>query len=201
MPFGVLADALDDYVHGLDPQRLEVLTAAVRTELAHVFPSLTPSAADPETALPERALSQPPRGPRTPRASRENAAACPSTRRRPLGRSGFRRARPSALLHRPPAALSCSPSRCVPTLPPSRLSIALARAERSGTLARATLNALTRDEARELLGDSANGAGAELYEESGGNPFYLEQLARSLERSVRTRSSCAPRCRACRGAC
>ena len=43
------------------------------------------------------------------------------------------------------------------------------------------LGALSRRESRELLGgDMADGdRGALLYEESGGNPFYLEQLARA----------------------
>src|SRR5262249_41554534 len=41
------------------------------------------------------------------------------------------------------------------------------------------LSALTHDQARELLGESADA----VYEESGGNPFYLEQLARALGRT------------------
>ena len=51
-------------------------------------------------------------------------------------------------------------------------------------VARLELGALTRDEARELLGESIDGAAATtLYDETGGNPFYLEQLARSLGRT------------------
>jgi predicted ATPase len=43
---------------------------------------------------------------------------------------------------------------------------------------------LTAPEARELLGGGVDVADATtLYEESGGNPFYLQQLARSLERA------------------
>jgi len=43
---------------------------------------------------------------------------------------------------------------------------------------------LTRSEAGELLGPSVDEAtGAALFEESGGNPFYLEQLARAVQRS------------------
>src|SRR5262249_59818070 len=49
---------------------------------------------------------------------------------------------------------------------------------------RIELGALTPDEARELLGETVDAAKATvLYEESGGNPFYLEQLARSLGRA------------------
>ena len=67
---------------------------------------------------------------------------------------------------------------------PERLSAALERAQRAGALTGIDLGALTPDEARELLGDTVGLANVTvLYEESGGNPFYLEQLARALERS------------------
>ena len=39
LPFWVFVDALDEYVHGLDPHRLESLDGDVRAELATVFPS------------------------------------------------------------------------------------------------------------------------------------------------------------------
>jgi DNA-binding CsgD family transcriptional regulator len=67
---------------------------------------------------------------------------------------------------------------------PERLSAALERAHRAAALTRIELGALTPVEARELLGETVDAAEATvLYDESGGNPFYLEQLARSLERS------------------
>ena len=40
VPFWVFVDALDEYVQGLPPPRLEALDDDVRGELAHVFPSL-----------------------------------------------------------------------------------------------------------------------------------------------------------------
>src|SRR3954451_19553401 len=40
LPFWVFVDALDEYVHGLDPHRLASLNDDVRAELATVFPSL-----------------------------------------------------------------------------------------------------------------------------------------------------------------
>ncbi len=58
---------------------------------------------------------------------------------------------------------------------PGRLAAALERAHRDGTLERLTLGALTRAEARALVGADAD----ELYDETGGNAFYLEQLARA----------------------
>src|SRR5204862_1767704 len=59
-----------------------------------------------------------------------------------------------------------------------RLSAAIERADRAGAVTRVELGALTALEARQLVGEEA----AVLYDESGGNPFYLEQLARSLGR-------------------
>ncbi|HEV8098252.1 MAG TPA: LuxR C-terminal-related transcriptional regulator, partial [Gaiellaceae bacterium] len=51
-------------------------------------------------------------------------------------------------------------------------------------LTRIELGALSPVEARELLGAAAEHPDVSvLYEESGGNPFYLEQLARSYERA------------------
>ena len=40
LPFWTFADALDDYVHGLDPRGLAELSEEERAELAHVLPSL-----------------------------------------------------------------------------------------------------------------------------------------------------------------
>ena len=41
LPFWVFVDALDEYAEGLDPRRLDQLDETARTELAHVFPSLS----------------------------------------------------------------------------------------------------------------------------------------------------------------
>jgi DNA-binding NarL/FixJ family response regulator len=62
---------------------------------------------------------------------------------------------------------------------PERLAAALERAHREVGLTRIELGALTPGQARELLGDAVAAAeAAALYEDSGGNPFYLQQLAR-----------------------
>src|SRR5207302_10101607 len=45
LPFSVFIDALDEYLEGLGPVHLASLDDNVRTELAHVFPSLAPLAA------------------------------------------------------------------------------------------------------------------------------------------------------------
>src|SRR4051794_28797890 len=64
---------------------------------------------------------------------------------------------------------------------PRRLTAVLDRVNRDGRLARIDLAALTHEQARELIGARAD----LVYEESGGNPFYLEQLARGTGTSAR----------------
>src|SRR4029453_9491815 len=95
-----------------------------------------------------------------------------------------------ALLRRPPAMSVLMALALRPCQTPERLAAALERAHRAAALTRVELGALTLDEARELLGDKVDAAGtAVLYRESGGNPFYLEQLARSPERAGRATSA------------
>jgi predicted ATPase len=88
-----------------------------------------------------------------------------------------------ALLHRPPAAPVLVALAARPRQMGERLGAAIERAHRAGTIARIELEALSAEEARELIGDGADATG--LYEDSGGNPFYLEQLARSADRPDR----------------
>ena len=65
---------------------------------------------------------------------------------------------------------------------PDRLSAALERAHREGVLTRIELGALDPVEARAFLGEAVEAVqAAALFKESGGNPFYLQQLARALE--------------------
>src|SRR3954451_17488936 len=51
LPFWVFVDALDEYVRGLDPHRLDSLSSDVRAELATVFPSVTGLATGRRTAI------------------------------------------------------------------------------------------------------------------------------------------------------
>ena len=60
----------------------------------------------------------------------------------------------------------------------------LERAERAGTATRLELGALTRDEADDSGSATGRSHGNNLYEDSGGNPFYLERLhPRMLDRA------------------
>jgi ATP/maltotriose-dependent transcriptional regulator MalT len=89
-----------------------------------------------------------------------------------------------ALLRRPPDAAVLIALADRPLQMPERLASALERANGERMLVRFELGALTRGEAREFLGGAVEDATSiALYDESGGNPFYLEQLARTLDRT------------------
>src|SRR5499433_4342469 len=183
LPFSVFVDALDEYVAGLQPDRLAALEDTIQAELAHVFPSLSALAADQQVSPQhERYHSH-----RAVRALLEHLAQtlplvlvlddlhwADSASVELLG----------ALLRRPPAAAVLTAVALRPRQTPERLAITLERAHRSAGVTRVDLGVLTLDEARQLLGGRIDAARADLlYQESGGNPFYLEQLARSPARA------------------
>ena len=182
LPFSVFVDALDEYVAGLEPDRIDVLDNAVQVELAHVFPSLSALAGS-QQASPQHERF---RSHRAVRALLEHLAqALPLV----LILDDFHWADSAsvellgALLRRQPAAAVLTAVALRPRQTPERLAITLERAHRSAAVTRVNLGALTLDEARQLLGQRFDMARAALlYQESGGNPFYLEQLARSPAR-------------------
>jgi predicted ATPase len=91
----------------------------------------------------------------------------------------------AALLKRPCAAPVLLALGLRPRQVPDRLWAALERARHAGALSLVELGALGADDAHELLGPSVSrSVAAALCEESGGNPFYLQQLARSLRRQL-----------------
>jgi ATP/maltotriose-dependent transcriptional regulator MalT len=183
VPFAVFVDALDQYLAGLEPPGLSVLDPQVQAELAHVFPSLwTLGAAEAVAPQHERYRSH-----RAIRALLEHLAAA-----RPLLLllDDLHWADPAsvellgALLRRPPAAPVALALALRPLRMTERLPVALERARRSDALDRIELDTLSVAEARELLGASVPAAAtAALYEETGGNPFYLQQVARSFDRA------------------
>jgi len=182
LPFSVFVDALDEYVRALGATRFAGLEDDVRTELAHVFPSLTTLAGDREVALQHERY-------RSHRAVRALLEELGSTQPLVLVLDDLHWADSAslelvgALLRRPPAAPVLLGLAMRPHHVSERLSTALERAWRAELLTRIDLEPLSADEARELLGDAVDSVEAGgLYVESGGNPFYLEQLARSSGR-------------------
>ena len=180
LPFWVFVDALDEYIHGLDPQRLDNLDGDVRAELATVFPSLASLAIGRRTAIQHERY-------RSHRAVCTLLETLAQTQPVVLVLDDVHWADPAsvellgALLQRPPAAQVLIALAARPRQMGERLSAAVERAHRAGTIARIELGALSLDDARELIGDRIDATS--LYEDSGGNPFYLEQLSRSANRS------------------
>jgi ATP/maltotriose-dependent transcriptional regulator MalT len=184
LPFSVFVHALDEYVESLDPDRLSALEEDVRAELAHVFPSLSAISGGRDVALQHERY-------RSHRAVRALLEQLAKPRPLVLLLDDFHWADSAsiellgALLRRPPAGAVLVTLALRPRQMPERLAAALERAHRAEALRRIELGALNPIEARDVLGDTVDDAGAaRLYEESGGNPFYLEQLARSLRRAA-----------------
>ncbi len=183
LPFWVFVDALDEYVRGLAPRRLAALESDVRTELTTVFPSLTDHDAGQEVAPQHERY-------RSHRAVRELLELLATTQPLVLVLDDLHWADSASvellgsLLHRLPAGPVLLALAMRPRQTPERLSAALERARRDGTATLTELAPLSRIEAGEFLGDAVeSNEAATLYEESGGNPFYLEQLARTLRRA------------------
>ena len=149
----------------------------MRTELSHVFPSLSALGTASGVALQHERY-------RSHRAVRALLEELAKTRSLVLVLDDVHWADSAsvellgALLRRPPSAGVLIVLAVRPHQMAERLSAAIERADRAGAVVRIELGALTALEARQLLGEEAT----VLYEESGGNPFYLEQLARSLRR-------------------
>jgi ATP/maltotriose-dependent transcriptional regulator MalT len=177
LPFWAFVDALDEYVHALEPWRLDALGHESLAELGRVLPSLPAPA---------------PRGAdryRTYRAVRQllEALADPAPLVLVLDDLHWADAGSiellGSLLRRPPDAGVLIALAVRPRQMPERLASTLDRAEGSQALTRLELGALDRAEAAELLGARIDDAdlGA-LYAGSGGNPFYLQQLCRAPRR-------------------
>ena len=138
LPFWVFVDALDEFVHGLDPHRLDSLDADVRAELATVFPSLAGLATGRATAIQHERY-------------RSHHAVCTLletlARTQPvvLVLDDFHWADPAsvellgALLHRPPTARVFVVLAVRPRQMGERLNAAIERANRDGSITRIEL--------------------------------------------------------------
>jgi DNA-binding NarL/FixJ family response regulator len=183
LPFGVFVDAIDDYLRGLEPRRRDALGEETCAALASVFPSFS-GLVPPIGGVPQQERY------RSHRAVRELLERLTATAPLVLALDDMHWADPASvdllglLLRRPPDAAVLIALTVRPRQAPERLSTVLERARRTGTLVRVEVDVLTRGQAGELLGEIVDEVTASsLWADSGGNPFYLEQLVRSLGRT------------------
>ncbi|MDQ3931768.1 MAG: AAA family ATPase, partial [Actinomycetota bacterium] len=179
LPFGVFVDALDSYLASLDRDLLGRLGPQVLAELATAFPSLARFGEGHQPALQAERF-------RTHRAVRALLEELGSTQPTVVLLDDVHWAEPASrellghLLAYPPRARVLVAVAFRPAQLPGALGQALATAAREGRARRLDLGPLTTSEANELVGPALGAeARAELYRESGGNPFYLEQLVRA----------------------
>jgi ATP/maltotriose-dependent transcriptional regulator MalT len=177
MPFGVILDALNDYLGAVAPALLRSLDDEAVGELASIFPAMSMLAGDPAVT----------------RVAAERYRAHYAIRAL-LERLAVRQPVVLALddLHWADAASIEVIAHLMrrfrgPMLgafafrqPPAPLAAALDTAARGGLGSRLELVPLTPDDAQALIDPRFDAATrAAVFRESGGNPFYLEQLSRA----------------------
>ena len=179
LPFWVFVDAIEEFVRGLEPRRLAELDDDVVVELGRVFPALAWLAVDAGAALVHERY-------RAHRAVRELLERLTAIKPLVLVLDDVHWADPAsvdllgALWRRPPDAAVLIAVAMRPRQAPPRLWAALERADRAGALVRVEVGEFSVEEAHEFLGAAVDAdVAAWLYAESGGNPFYLQQLARA----------------------
>jgi ATP/maltotriose-dependent transcriptional regulator MalT len=184
VPFALLVDALDHYLATRERRELAGLGEEQLAELAAALPAVGRVAG----IAPALAAHERHRLARAVRALLERLAVG-----RPLALilDDVHWADPAStdilalLLHRAPQArvllaLAARSGRG------SALEAALATAARQGGAELVDVGPLSEEEAEALLPSLRRGTRGRLYRESGGNPFYLESLARAADSDVRT---------------
>jgi DNA-binding NarL/FixJ family response regulator len=192
VPFGVVVDALDAYLGSQNRRRFAGMSEDQKGELAAVFPSLA------ELAEPRAEVLQHERY-RAHHAVRTLLELLAGERPCLLVLDDMHWADQASLellshlLRRRPEAPVLIVLAFRPPQAPERLRTPLERAERAGVAVRLDLGPLSRAEAEGLL-DPALGeiARDRLYSESGGNPFYLEQLGRARHGGESREASSSP---------
>jgi DNA-binding CsgD family transcriptional regulator len=179
VPFAPVIDAFDAYLETLDPGRLKLPAGELRDELGAIFPSLRTERSPLEGLHDERYRAY--------RAVRELLERLQASRPLVIALDDVHWADDasaeliSALLQRPPSAavMLALAARSGHALP-GPLEASLGAMERRSGGRRLRLGPLTEDEAQEMLGGSLEPDRRQwVYATGGGNPFYMEQLARA----------------------
>ncbi len=171
-PFGVLIETLDPYLEAQLDDGLAAAPERLRGELGQVFPALGGDGEGPAALGDERYRSH-----RAVRSLLEILAE-----RKPLvivlddmhWADDATIELIGALLRRPPEAAVL----VIPAYRPGSAPLTLSAALGVPLVSRLELDRLSEAEAATLLGDLDAGALAAIYRHGGGNPFYLQQLAR-----------------------
>lgn len=180
--FAVFADALDDYLVGLDGRGLERLEPAALAHLAAVVPALERRAGGPVLAVAAERY-------RIHRAVRTLLGLLSESAPLVLMLDDVHWADTASgelltylLAHPPPGPVMIAAAHR-PAQLSDRVRAAFDRGHSAGQVETIELGPLTRPDAEILLGDTAPpGAVEAVYAESGGNPFYLLELARAADR-------------------
>jgi DNA-binding CsgD family transcriptional regulator len=178
LPYGPIVDALDEHLQTLDRARLRALAPDVAAHLAAIFPALDDLAPPVPALAVERYQAH--------RAVVELLARLALTRPLVLALDDMHDADPAsqellgALLRRTPEGHALVALAMRGAQVPPRLAESVTAAQREGVLTRIELGPLDPGDAVVLLGEHVAPAHRGLLlRESGGNPFYLEQLARA----------------------
>ena len=176
LPYAVWSDAIDRHLRELGERRVNLLGLADPTALAVVAPSMDSHNAGRRVGDRHRVH----------RALRDLLERLAAARPLVLGLDDVQWADPAslealaALVRRPPAAPVLIAVAAREGMLPATLPRALAAAMSEDRLARIVPGPLSSAEARELIGADPTA----IFALSGGNPFYLKQLARVPPRTV-----------------
>jgi DNA-binding CsgD family transcriptional regulator len=193
LPFAVLVDACDEFLASLDARKAQRLAGDSLAELAAIFPSLRPLHPEPPPAwvVDERFRAHRAVGELLERlaVSRpvllvlDDVQWCDEASAELLAH----------LLRRPPKGSVCLALSHRSGQASPRLVDAFAGSEREGRLEHVELSPLSEAEAGRLVEGLDAGARRALYRESGGNPFYLQELARSPQPAAAAAGAAEPR--------
>jgi ATP/maltotriose-dependent transcriptional regulator MalT len=185
LPFAVFVGALEAAVAAISPEQRDLLRNEELALAGMVFPAMLDACDEvPEAPQVDNALAL--------RALHSLLKALGRERPMVLALDDLHWADPASidllcrLLHRGLADRSLLLLASRPGQSEHRVTSAFAEAELHGNAQRIELGPLSAAEAQELLGDDVDRRiGERLYRETGGNPFYLEQLAAAVHRGQR----------------